>query len=206
MKRNVFIIMALFSTFAFSQVGINTQNLQGIFHIDGAKDNPTTGTPSVAQQANDFIVTAQGYVGIGTTSPSSKLQIKSGTSGLSGLKFDNINNATATTSGTALLGVDASGNVVVTENAGNAILGDIKNSVRTIDHSGWYLLDGRAVSDLPANAQTAANNLGFTSSIPDATDRVLKTNSGSETIGATGALTLIQYQGRRQVPAPIPIL
>ncbi|MBP1617595.1 MAG: hypothetical protein H6Q14_1422 [Bacteroidetes bacterium] len=191
MKQNIFIvIMALSSIFAFSQVGVNTRNPQQLLHIDGASDNPTTGIPSLAQQANDFVVTATGSVGMGVVGPSVKLQIKSGTDGVSGLKFDNVNNATATTiSGTSLLGVDVSGNVVVAENIPiNAITGDIKRSIITADHNGWYLLDGRAVSDLPANAQAAANNLGFTSSIPDATDRVLKTNSGSETIGATGVL------------------
>lgn len=64
--------------------------------------------------------------------------------------------------------------------------GDIKHSVKTADHDGWYLLDGRTVSSLPANAQLAANNLGFTVNIPDATNRVLKTKTSLETLGTTG--------------------
>ncbi|WP_419868811.1 hypothetical protein [Chryseobacterium sp. CT-SW4] len=30
----------------FAQVGINTNNPQAILHVDGAKDNSTTGAPS----------------------------------------------------------------------------------------------------------------------------------------------------------------
>lgn len=80
MKKNVLILMMTLSgTFAFSQVGVNTQNPQTIFHIDGAKDNPATGTPSAAQQTNDFVVTAGGNVGVGTTAPTTRLDIENGT-------------------------------------------------------------------------------------------------------------------------------
>ncbi|WP_312553748.1 hypothetical protein [Empedobacter brevis] len=81
MKKHLIILMSLFPvSFLFSQVGINTENPQGIFHVDGEKDNPTTGNPSVAAQANDFIVTAAGNVGIGITNPTRKLEIVSTTS------------------------------------------------------------------------------------------------------------------------------
>jgi len=76
MKKNVFIIGALmFSSLAFSQVGINTPNPLGTFHVDGDKDNPATGVPTAAQQGNDFIVTKEGNVGIGTTTPTSVVDI-----------------------------------------------------------------------------------------------------------------------------------
>lgn len=61
--------------------------------------------------------------------------------------------------------------------------GDIKQGFQLADHGGWYLLDGRAINTLPANAQTAAANLGFVGNIPDATNRMLA-NMG--TLGATG--------------------
>lgn len=68
----------------------------------------------------------------------------------------------------------------------NSLTGDIKNSARTVDHSGWYLLNGRAISTLPVNAQAAASALGFTGNIPNAIDRVLKMQNASETVGSTG--------------------
>lgn len=48
------------SSIIYGQVGINTTNPQGIFHVDGAKDNSTTGTPTSTQQINDVIVTSTG--------------------------------------------------------------------------------------------------------------------------------------------------
>ncbi len=79
---NVFYVFFAFilSSTINAQVGINTANPLGTFHVDGSKDNPTTGTPSTTQQANDLIVTSTGNVGIGTTTPTRKLEIVSPTS------------------------------------------------------------------------------------------------------------------------------
>ena len=80
MKKNIIIsIGLLLSGFSYSQVGINTANPQGIFNIDGGKDNPTTGSAHTdAEQLNDFTVTAAGNVGIGKIAPSTKLHITTG--------------------------------------------------------------------------------------------------------------------------------
>ncbi|SEW10981.1 Chaperone of endosialidase [Chryseobacterium wanjuense] len=76
MKNTLFTLVAItFSSLAYSQIGINTPNPQGVFHIDGAKDNPVTGVPSATQQANDITVLNSGFVGIGTTLPKQKLHI-----------------------------------------------------------------------------------------------------------------------------------
>jgi|GEM_PF-1744280 len=56
---------------------------------------------------------ANNRVGIGTSTPTTKLEVASGVAGASGLKFTNINNSTDPTSNTSPLGIDASGNVVV---------------------------------------------------------------------------------------------
>ena len=79
MKKNLLLVTALLliTNKMFSQVGINTQNPQGIFNIDGAKDNPVSGTGhSASQQLNDFTVLSNGNVGIGTIAPTQKLEIK----------------------------------------------------------------------------------------------------------------------------------
>lgn len=190
-KKFMIMGIVLVSSLAFGQVGVNTANPQNTFHIDGQKNNPATGLPSTAQQADDYIVTADGNVGIGVTAPTAKLQVRSGTNGVSGLKFDNINNTTVPAGSAALLGVDASGNVVAASANGataGSTSGDVKNSFKTADHDGWYLLNGRAVSTLPAAAQAAATALGFTSNLPDATDRVMKAKTASENLAATGGI------------------
>jgi len=65
-------------------------------------------------------------------------------------------------------------------------LGDIEYSARTVDHEGWYLLDGRSIASLPANAQSAAASLGLTSNLFDASDKTLKAKSTTENIGTVG--------------------
>lgn len=75
MKKLYTIAIAAFPVILYSQVGINTQNPQGIFHIDGAKDNALAGVPTTAQQYDDFLVTNTGRLGLGTNSPTVKLEI-----------------------------------------------------------------------------------------------------------------------------------
>lgn len=57
-------------------------------------------------------------------------------------------------------------------------IGDIKFSSETTDHEGWYLLDGRQVSSLPSVSVSNAVSLGFTTNLPDATDRFIKAGTG----------------------------
>jgi len=75
MKKNIYTtaIALTISSLAWSQVGINTQNPQGIFNIDGAKNNAATGAPTATQMADDFIVTASGSTGIGAVPDASAL-------------------------------------------------------------------------------------------------------------------------------------
>lgn len=100
MKKKLLFVsaMLLVANTLFAQVGINTENPQGIFNIDGGKDNPTTGTGHTpAQQLNDFTVLASGNVGIGTTAPTQKLEIQTGgtaTTPVTGFKLTDGNEAT----------------------------------------------------------------------------------------------------------------
>ncbi|UZT98113.1 hypothetical protein ODZ84_00650 [Chryseobacterium fluminis] len=85
MKKNAFILVAAATLMigrVTAQVGINTANPQGVFSVDGAKDNPATGTPTATQQLNDFSVTATGNVGIGNVAPAAKLDIVGDTFGI----------------------------------------------------------------------------------------------------------------------------
>lgn len=72
MKSYYTLIFALcFNSFLFSQLGIQTAEPQGIFHVDAAHNN----TPTI-QENDDFIVkNTTGNVGVGTLNPSTKLHI-----------------------------------------------------------------------------------------------------------------------------------
>ncbi|WP_175622880.1 hypothetical protein [Chryseobacterium schmidteae] len=74
-------------------------------------------------------------------------------------------------------------------------IGDIKYASQSADHDGWYLLDGRAISSFPTLAANNASSLGFTTNIPNASDKFLKAKTGAEVLGNTGgnaSVTLLQ--------------
>ena len=81
MKKSITFFCMIAFSFSYAQVGINTTNPQGVFHVDGAKDNPSTGAPTTAQ-INDFIVTSTGNVGIGIVAPQRKLDINANNASL----------------------------------------------------------------------------------------------------------------------------
>ncbi|MCD1117582.1 hypothetical protein [Chryseobacterium turcicum] len=70
MKKIFLAGAVLASLYSLAQVGVNTQNPQGIFNIDGKSStnttNPITGVPTNLQMTDDFIVKNTGATGIGT--------------------------------------------------------------------------------------------------------------------------------------------
>jgi hypothetical protein len=75
--------------------------------------------------------------------------------------------------------------------SGSAIIGDAKSGFQSADHSGWFILNGRAISTLTAPQQAAAIGLGFTTNLPNATGR----SFSQGTVGAQiGSSTITQNQ------------
>jgi len=143
------------------------------------------GKGAIASQQKTVILGASdNNVGIGTSTPQQKLHVNNGS-----IRIND--------------GTEGAGKVLTSDANGNASWqapaavtpGDVKHGFQSVDHNGWYLLNGRAISSLPANAQTAAASLGFTGNLPNATNRVLKARTGSETLGATtGSNSIILTQ------------
>ncbi len=107
--KKLLLITSSLVMFSFSygqKVGINTENPQGVFHVDGSKNNPATGSPSPAQQADDVLVDSNGNVGIGTIEPTNKLHVTATTDPvkLEGVVLDN--SATSTNSYNLIIGND----------------------------------------------------------------------------------------------------
>ncbi|MGX7668168.1 hypothetical protein [Flavobacterium pedocola] len=74
-------------------------------------------------------------------------------------------------------------------------IGELKHSFATADHSGWYLLNGRALGTLPATVQANAGSIGIASNLPNADDRFLKAKNGSDAVGSSAgshAFTIAQ--------------
>lgn len=78
MKRLLVSTFCFINTILFCQVGINTSNPLGVFHVDGSKDNPINNSNlTTSQELNDFIILPNGNVGVGTIDPQAKLDIRS---------------------------------------------------------------------------------------------------------------------------------
>ncbi|SEM81763.1 hypothetical protein SAMN05421856_1071, partial [Chryseobacterium taichungense] len=140
----------------------------GIYKGDGSLSGNTTVTQGnntlafSSSATNGFSVAGStlsvdgvnNRVGIGTTSPSAKLEVNSGTANTSGLKFTNLNSSTAVGTGQAL-GVDSSGNVITVPNptassvtTSESFLGGSGNYVSpyNVNDSGW--------TQIPSTGQT----------------------------------------------------
>ncbi|MBF0575585.1 hypothetical protein [Dysgonomonas sp. GY617] len=76
MKKIIFLLTGVLSIgLTHAQVGINTMNPLGVFHVD-TKGN-TGGTLSApSDDSDDVIVTNDGKVGIGTAAPTEKLDVR----------------------------------------------------------------------------------------------------------------------------------
>ncbi|MBS7253617.1 hypothetical protein [Flavobacterium branchiicola] len=132
MKRYTIILgLILISLSSYAQTGINTLNPHTILHVDGAKDNPLSGAPTAAQQANDVAVTAQGNLGVGTIAPAAKLEVV-GTAAIPPIKAVNMQ-----VSNTATVGNKRALIPVVIDNAGVMI-----GQFSPIQQSGGYSVDG----------------------------------------------------------------
>ncbi|AJF40815.1 hypothetical protein AVV29_gp047 [Vibrio phage phi 3] len=67
----------------------------------------------------------------------------------------------------------------VDKNCVSLAIGDTKFSYQSADHDGWYRLNGRAISTLPAFARTAATWLGLSGSLPNTQGRYARAAGGT---------------------------
>ncbi len=87
------------------------------------------------------------------------------------------------------------GNVIATTDGTLAIgpkvrYGTVKESMRLTDHNGWYLLDGRAVTAIPAAAQNNAASIGISGNLINANNLLMRQGSTLTTGGASSLALL----------------
>lgn len=114
-------------------------------------------------------------IGIGTDSPTKMLDVN-GETRVRLLPSGDMQNK-------SIITVDQDGNLYKTA---NIIKGDLKSGLETVDHKGWYLLNGRNINTLSINASNAAISLGFTTALPNAADRIIKTKTSVQALGFFG--------------------
>lgn len=108
MKKLILVLLVISANMAIAQVGVNTPNPKGMFHLDGKKNNETSGNVSPANQADDVVMTADGFVGIGNNMPATSLDIK--TSGTSAAPVPGIKITDGAQNENYVLTSDANGN------------------------------------------------------------------------------------------------
>lgn len=205
--------------------GLNTNN--GKVELGGSLDKSTAVSQEnfplafTSSLTNGFSIdgttfsvdAANNRIGIGTTSPTSTLEIKSGTANTSGVKLTNLSASTPVSSG-ATLGVDTSGNIVtVLGNAfvpasGRAVLGSTVNINAntanynlisfTLPAAGTYLITYSIRGEIQVSGGTGFL-VGFLSTAASAASiisntEVLITTSNDTTrtvIGGTGTGSLV---------------
>ena len=147
-----------------------------------------------------FQLSAQ--VGIGTNTPdnSAMLEVQSSSKGLLTPRMTKAQRDNIATPQTGLLiyQTDALAGFYMYSGAtwtrlAQESFGDIKSGVQNADHSGWVLLDGRALSSLSASQLAAATSLGFSGNLPNATNAYLVQNSAAiGTVSGSNTTTLTQ--------------
>jgi hypothetical protein len=123
--------------------------------------------------------------GFGTTSPATRVEIASGTSGVSGLRFTNFNSLSATTAG-GVLGVDTTGNVVrLTSAAGSSGSSGASGSSGSSGASGSSGSSGASGSSGSSGASGSSGSSGASGSSGSSGSRGTSGSSGSS--GASGS-------------------
>lgn len=124
-------------------------------------------------------------VGINTNSPTATLDVNGE------VRIRSLPTSSSTPN--VMLTIDSNGNISkrTSPNLRKNTIGDIKYSRDTTDNNGWFILNGRAITSLPANAQVSASALGFSSNIPNFINKIEKSKIGTEVLGATGGSTSV---------------
>lgn len=181
MKKLILLSSAFWGEMVFAQVGINTSNPKATLDI-------------VARNATGAITDADGIIipqvdrqraqNMATVETSTMIYVNNISTGANSGKAIHIDEL-----GFYYFDGDIWQKLNLNNNSYS--LGDIQYSARTTDHGGWYLLNGRPITSLPVNAKLAAENLGLTANLFDATDKTLKTKNITENIGTVGGSAFV---------------
>jgi hypothetical protein len=127
-------IFIFISQFSFAQwITTGNTNIGATNFLGTTNNNPIrfrTNSLTAGNNIDRMVILPGGNVGIGTSTPANRLSISSGTAGVSGLQFVNLNSSnTASAGGGKYLAVDASGNVVLVTVPSSTLTGTLPVSL-----------------------------------------------------------------------------
>lgn len=147
MMKFIFILLGLLAvTLSYSQIGINTDAPQRLFHID-ALGNTVVGNNTT----DDVVVTGAGDLGVGLISPNEKLHIKSLTGGA--IRIDD----TTQTEGLVLTSGNTQGVAIWKSPVGSLIKGFVVAETITVSNTQWVLTS--SYIDIPSQSACIVNCL-----------------------------------------------
>lgn len=152
MKKHLLTIpLLLLSGIIYCQVGINTNNPQAMLHVDGAKDNPSTGIPSAAQQANDIAIDDDGNVMVGGIAGATRLDLRS-SGGNNIVGVGNTTQTAAEAGAGAIRYVNRSGGLLQVSN------GVVWSNLRSVPERASVVARITSYRAIPQNTPTVLNN------------------------------------------------
>lgn len=212
MKKNLLLagLLTTFSLVAKSQVGINTSNPQGIFNIDGLKNNPTTGVPTTAQATDDLVVTSNGNLGLGLIAPGTTLDVNGAitnretalaVAGNAVTIPANVSQvqltgaATATVTITAPVAPNAGQRIIVYNNTtggfgaslGGVTIPNGKALEYVYSNSGWRATDGGAVGGSSGNIYTTDGTLAGNRTVTQGANTLTFTGTQTNAFSVDGS-------------------
>ncbi|MGM5632096.1 hypothetical protein O2K51_14450 [Apibacter raozihei] len=137
MKKLILFILIITAKINWAQVGVLTPFPKAVFHVDGASDNPKD-SPATSvgssEELNDFIVNAQGQVGIGIIKPTTSTSMDIAIS--KGLRIPQLNSAAKSTLTTLINSTAAN----IEKAKGLLIFNTENNSVEFFNGQEWIAL------------------------------------------------------------------